>query len=81
LLLYPDLLVVCLCATLITHATFATARENKAELLSIFHLYTTATHLTHNMFVESPEQRQQVVSELPAPSILLSLVVPAFVPK
>jgi hypothetical protein len=59
LLLYPDLLVVCLCATLISHATFATARKNKAELLSIFRLYTTANHLTHNVFVELPEQRQQ----------------------
>jgi hypothetical protein len=67
LLLYPDLLVVCLCATLISHATFATARKNKAELLSIFRLYTTANHLTHNVFVELPEQRQQTVGE---PSVL-----------
>jgi hypothetical protein len=42
-------------------------RENKAELLSIFHLYTTATHLTHNVFVESPKQQQQTVGE---PSVL-----------
>jgi hypothetical protein len=49
--------------------------------MSIFRLYTTATHLTHNVIVESPEQRQQAVSELHAPSILLSLVVPTFVPK
>jgi hypothetical protein len=79
LLLYPDLLVVCLCATLISHATLATARKNKAELLSIFRLYTTANHLTHNVFVELPEQRQQTVGEpsvLPCCSYLL-----AFVPK
>jgi hypothetical protein len=42
-------------------------RENKAELLSIFHLYMTATHLTHNVFVESPKQRQQTIGE---PSVL-----------
>jgi hypothetical protein len=43
--------------------------ENKAELLSIFHLHTTATHLTHNVFVESPEQRQQTVGP-PSPELL-----------
>jgi hypothetical protein len=48
LLLYPDLLEVCLCATLISHATFATARKNKAELLSIF-------RLALDVFVKLPE--------------------------
>jgi hypothetical protein len=79
LFLYPDLLVVRLCATLISHATFATARKNKAELLSIFRLYTTANHLTHNVFVELPEQRQQTVGE---PSVLpCCSYQSAFVPK
>jgi hypothetical protein len=79
LLLYPDQLVVCLCATLISHATFATARKNKAEPLSILRLYTTANHLTHNVFVELPEQRQQTVGE---PSVLpCCSYLSAFVPK
>jgi hypothetical protein len=79
LLLYPDLLVVCLCATLISHATFATARKNKAELLSIFRLYTTANHLTHNVLVELPEQQQQTIGE---PSVLpCCSYLSAFVPK
>jgi hypothetical protein len=79
LLLYPDLLAVFLLCHTISHATFTTARKNKAELLSIFCLYMAANHLAHDVFVELPEQRQQAEGEpsvLPCYSYLL-----AFVPK
>jgi hypothetical protein len=64
--------------------TVATATRGEAtRLLPFFYHNRAATFicLAFNPFDRMPERLVEPISEFPAPSILLSLVVPAFVPK
>jgi hypothetical protein len=64
--------------------TVATAtRDEATRLLPFFYHNRAATFicLAFNPFDRMPERLVEPIGELPALSILLSLVVPAFVPK
>jgi hypothetical protein len=61
----------------------AATRDEATRLLPFFYHNRVATFicLAFNPFNRMPERLVEPIGELSAPSILLSLVVPAFVPK